>query len=100
MSADAALGVPFNIASYALLTMMIAQCVNMVPGDFIHTFGDLHIYSNHIFKYRTEQMNREPYPLPKMWINPEVKDIFSFTIDDFKLIDYKSHDKIEYEISV
>ncbi len=95
-SADYCLGVPFNIASYALLTMMIAQCVGMVPGEFVHTFGDVHIYKNHIQKFRDEQLTREPHPLPTMWINPEKTDIFSFTIDDFKLQNYVSHDKIDY----
>lgn len=99
-SADYILGVPFNIASYALFTMMVAQCVNMVPGEFIHTFGDCHIYNNHIDTYTSSQMDNEPYPLPKMIINPEKKDIFSFTIDDFTLVDYQSHGKIDYPISI
>jgi len=99
-SADYILGVPFNIASYALFTMMIAQCVNMIPGEFIHTFGDCHIYNNHIETYIASQMDNEPYPLPKMVINPKKKDIFSFTIDDFTLVDYQSHKKIDYPISV
>lgn len=99
-SADYILGVPFNIASYSLFTMMVAQCVNMIPGEFIHTFGDCHIYNNHIDIYISSQMNNEPYDLPKMIINPEKKDIFSFTIDDFTLVDYKSHGKIDYPISV
>lgn len=99
MSCDTSLGLPYNIASYALLTMMIAQCTNMVHGEFIHTFGDLHIYKNHIEKFE-EQLTREPYPLPTMKINPNVKDIFSFKFEDFDLIDYKSHPKIEYQISV
>lgn len=100
MSADYLLGVPFNIASYALLTMMIAQCVDMVPGEFIHTFGDCHIYRNHIETYLKEQQMNEPYELPKMWINPGVKNIDEFKFEDFKLIDYKSHGKVEYPISV
>lgn len=100
LSADYILGVPFNIASYALFTMMVAQCVNMVPGEFIHTFGDCHIYNNHIEKFIEEQFINEPYDLPKMIINPNKIDIFSFTIDDFKLVDYKSHGKIDYPISV
>lgn len=99
-SADYILGVPFNIASYALFTMMIAQCVNMVPGEFIHTFGDCHIYNNHIETYIASQMDNEPYPLPKMIINPNKTDIFSFTIDDFTLVGYQSHKKIDYPISV
>ncbi len=98
-SCDTSLGLPYNIASYVLLTMMIAQCTNMVHGEFIHTFGDLHIYKNHIEKFE-EQLTREPYPLPTMKINPNVKDIFSFKFEDFDLIDYKSHPKIEYEISI
>ena len=100
MSADYILGVPFNIASYALFTMMVAQCVNMLPGEFIHTFGDCHIYKNHIETYIASQMDNTPYELPTMIINPEKKDIFSFTIDDFKLDDYQSHKKIDYPISI
>lgn len=99
-SADYLIGAPFNIASYALLTMMIAQCVNMVPGEFVHTFGDCHVYKNHIDTYIASQMDNEPYPLPKMVINPEKKDIFSFEIDDFTLVDYKSHPKVSYFISI
>ena len=98
-SADAPLGVPYNIASYALLTLMIAQCVNMVPGEFVHTFGDVHVYNNQIEKFK-EQLERKPLPLPKMKINPEVKDIFSFKFEDFELVDYQSHPKIDYPISV
>lgn len=97
-SCDFALGVPFNIASYALLTMMVAQCVNMVPGEFVHTFGDLHVYVNHVDKLK-EQLVREPRQLPTMWINPEKKDIFSFTIDDFHLEGYDPHPAIQYEIA-
>lgn len=99
MSADIFLGVPFNIASYALLTMMVAQCVNMVPGDFVHTFGDLHIYNNHIEQVN-EQLSRTPFDLPKMVINPEVKDIFSFKLEDFKLEGYQHHPAIKAEVSV
>lgn len=99
-SADYILGVPFNIASYALLTMMIAQCCDMLPGEFIHTFGDCHIYNNHIDTFIASQMDNEPYQLPIMDINPNKKDIFSFTIDDFQLEDYKSHNKIDYPISI
>ena len=80
--------------------MMVAQCVNMIPGEFIHTFGDCHIYNNHINKFIEEQKDNEPYPLPKMIINPNKNDIFSFTIDDFTLVDYQSHKKIDYIISV
>ena len=98
-SADYAIGVPYNVASYALLTMMIAQCCNMLPGEFIHTFGDVHLYRNHLEKF-SEQLTREPYQLPVMEINPNVTNIFDFKYEDFKLMDYKSHDKIDYEISV
>ena len=97
-SADFALGVPFNVASYSLLTMMVAQCVGMAPGEFIHTFGDLHIYLNHIEKME-EQLKREPFALPTIAINPDVKDIFAFKIEDFKLEGYQSHDKIDYPIA-
>lgn len=99
-SADYILGVPFNIASYALFTMMIAQCVDMLPGEFVHTFGDCHIYNNHIKTFIEKQLTNEVLELPSMSINPEKKDIFSFTIDDFVLNDYKSHGKIDYPISV
>jgi thymidylate synthase len=99
-SADYPLGVPFNIASYALLTMMVAQVTNMVPGKFIHTFGDVHIYLNQEETFRDVQLVREPRALPKMWINPDVKDIMDFTIDDFKLEDYDPLPEIKYEISV
>lgn len=98
-SADYPVGVPLNIASYALLTMMIAQCVDMVPGEFIHTFGDVHLYADQTEKFK-EQMEREPYPLPKMVINPEVKNIDDFKFDDFKLEGYQSHPGIVYPISV
>lgn len=97
-SADIALGVPFNIASYALLTMMVAQCAGMVSGVFIHTFGDAHIYTNH-FEGMDEQIQRTPLPLPRMWINPEVKDIFAFKLEDFRLEDYQSHGKISFDVS-
>lgn len=98
-SADIFLGVPFNIASYSLLTMMVSQCVNMVPGEFIHTFGDLHIYSDHVEQV-TLQLTREPRLLPKMKINPEVKDIFAFKVEDFELIGYDPHPQIKAEVSV
>lgn len=98
MSADFCLGVPFNVSSYSTLTMMVAQCVGMAPGEFIHTFGDLHVYLNHIDKLE-EQLKREPYELPTLWINPEVKDIFSFTMADFRVDGYQSHDKIEYPVA-
>jgi thymidylate synthase len=98
-SADIFLGVPFNIASYALLTMMVAQACDLEPGDFIHTLGDAHIYKNHIQQVR-EQLTRTPYPLPKMKINPQVKDIFSFQYEDFELVDYKAHPHIKGVVSV
>jgi len=93
------LGVPFNIASYALLTMMIAQCTDHVPGEFIWTGGDTHLYSNHL-EQADLQMTRTPMPLPKMKINPAVKDIFGFTIDDFDLVGYESHPHIAAKVAV
>jgi thymidylate synthase len=98
-SCDAFLGVPFNIASYALLTMMVAQVCDLEPGDFVHTFGDLHIYNNH-FEQVKEQLSREPRALPKMKINPEVKDIFSFKYEDFNLEGYNPYPSIKAPISV
>jgi len=98
-SADIFLGVPFNIASYALLTMMMAQVCGYVPGDFIHTFGDAHIYSNHFDQVKL-QLSRTPKPLPKMIINPDVKDIFSFTFDDFTLTDYNPHPHIKGAVAI
>jgi thymidylate synthase len=98
-SADIFLGVPFNIASYALLTMMLAQVCGLQPGDFVHTLGDAHIYSNHLEQTR-EQLSRETFPLPQMKINPEVKDLFAFTIDDFELINYQSHPAIKAPVAV
>ena len=98
-SADVFLGVPFNIASYALLTMMIAQVCDLEPGEFIHTFGDVHIYNN-LKTQVDEQLSREPKPLPKMIINPEVKDIFSFQFEDFHLEGYESWPAIKGEVSV
>ena len=89
-SADIFLGVPFNIASYALLTMMIAQVCELEPGDFIHTFGDAHLYSNHMEQV-DEQLSRVPFAKPTMKINPEIKDIFGFKYDDFELVDYQAH---------
>lgn len=98
-SADCFLGVPFNIASYSLLTMMMAQVTNLGLGEFIHTTGDTHIYLNHIDQVNL-QLTREPYPLPKMKINPDVKDIFSFDYDDFELVDYVCHPTIKAEVAV
>lgn len=98
-SADCFLGVPFNIASYSLLTMMMAQVSNLELGDFIHTTGDTHIYLNHIEQVKL-QLTREPYTLPKMKINPAVKDIFNFKYEDFELVDYKYHPSIRGEVAV
>jgi thymidylate synthase len=93
------LGVPFNIASYSLLTMMIAQVVDLEPGDFVHTFGDVHIYMNHLDQVHT-QLEREPYPLPRMKINPERRDLFDFRYEDFELVDYQHHPVIRAPIAV
>ncbi len=98
-SADIFLGVPFNIASYALLTLMVAQVCDLEPGEFIHTLGDAHIYNNHIEQVEL-QLTREPYPLPKMKINPAIKDIFQFSFDDFELVDYVAHPHIKGVVSV
>ncbi len=98
-SADIFLGVPFNIASYALLTMMMAQVTGLKAGEFVHTLGDAHLYLNHLEQAR-EQLSRKPYPLPAMRINPEVKDIFAFTRGDFKLENYQSHPHIAAEVAV
>ena len=98
-SADVFLGVPFNIASYALLTMMIAQVCDLELGDFIHTFGDAHIYLNHLDQVNL-QLSRDFHPLPRMIINDQVKDIFSFSYNDFSLEGYKSHPHIKGEVSV
>ena len=98
-SADIFLGVPFNIASYALLTMMLAQVCGLEPGEFIHTFGDAHIYSNHL-EQADLQLSREPYPLPTMEINPEIDDIFAFTYDDFELKNYQYHPHIKAKVAV
>ncbi|MNS27412.1 Thymidylate synthase [compost metagenome] len=98
-SADVFLGVPFNIASYALLTMMIAQVCDLQLGEFIHTFGDVHLYNNHLEQAKL-QLSREPYDLPTMHINPEVKDIFSFRFEDFTLENYQSHPHIKADVAV
>jgi thymidylate synthase len=98
-SADVFLGVPFNIASYALLTMMIAQVCDLEPGDFVHTFGDVHLYSNHVEQARL-QLTRTPYPLPVMKLNPGVKNLFDFTFEDFTLENYQSHPAIKAPVAV
>lgn len=98
-SADIFLGVPFNIASYAILTLMVAQVTGLDAGDFIHTFGDAHLYSNHM-EQANEQLKRKPFSLPTMKLNPNVKSIFDFTIDDFELIDYECHPHIKAPVAV
>lgn len=98
-SADAFLGVPFNIASYSLLLLMIAQVTDLQPGEFVHTFGDLHLYVNHLEQAKI-QLTRTPYPLPKMLLNPEIKSIFDFSYNDFTLINYQHHPAIKAPIAV
>ncbi|MCX6237489.1 MAG: thymidylate synthase [Bacteroidia bacterium] len=98
-SADIFLGVPFNIASYALLTMMVAQVTGLKLGDFVHTFGDAHIYNNHFDQVKL-QISRTPFPLPQMKINPDVKSIFGFKYDDFELVNYQCHPHIKGEVSI
>jgi len=98
-SCDALLGIPFNIASYSLLLHMVAQVTGFEPGDFIHDMGDVHIYENHLDAV-TEQLSREPLPLAKLWLNPEVTDLFDFTMNDIKLIDYQSHPPIKAKMAV
>ena len=98
-SADTFLGVPFNIASYALFTMMIAQVTDLQSGDFVHTFGDVHLYNNHIDQAK-EQLSRDTRPLPQMKINPKIKDITAFTFEDFELINYDPHPHIKAAVSI
>ncbi len=98
-SADLFLGVPFNIASYALLTLMVAQVCGLKSGEFVHTFGDLHLYQNHLDQAR-EQLQREPYAPPTLHLNPEVTDLFAFTFDDIELRDYQSHSHIAAPVAV
>lgn len=98
-SADIFLGVPFNIASYALLTMMVAQVVGLKPGDFVHTLGDAHLYLNHL-EQTDLQLSRMPHPLPTLRINPDVKDLFAFKFEDFELVNYQHHDHIKAPVAV
>src|SRR5210317_206122 len=98
-SADVFLGVPFNIASYALLTMMMARATGLEPGDFVHTFGDAHLYINHVDQAKL-QLSREPYPLPEMLLNPDKTDLFDWTFEDFTLVGYKAHGHIKAPVAV
>lgn len=98
-SCDMGLGQPFNVASYALLTHMIAQICDLGVGEFVHTFGDVHVYKNHVDKLK-QQFERKPLPAPKLWLNPEIKDIDSFTFDDIKLENYQHHPGIKMEVAV
>ena len=93
------LGVPFNVSSYSLLTHMIAQVCNLAIGEFVHVLGDAHIYLNHTEQVK-EQLKREPLPAPQLWLNPDIKDIDKFTMNDIVLVDYKSHDSIKAEMAV
>ncbi len=98
-SADVFLGLPFNIASYSLLTLMVAQVCNLAPGDFVHTLGDTHLYLNHLEQTHL-QLNRQPFPLPEMKVNPQVASIFDFQYEDFELTNYQSHPHIKAEVSI
>ena len=98
-SADLFLGVPFNIASYSLLTLMLAQVCGYAPGEFVHTFGDVHLYSNHL-EQTDLQLQREPRSLPTLRINPDVKDLFDFRFEDFELVDYDPHPHIKAPVAV
>ena len=98
-SADVFLGVPFNIASYALLTQMMAQVCGLKPGEFVHTFGDVHLYLNHLEQARL-QLTRQPFPLPQIILTPEVRSIFGFQFEDFELVSYQAHPHIKAEVSV